>query len=54
MIFADNCFLFATSKEEIRKMITDTEELRKRGLDWKDDQIGDILLEVDERKYRIK
>ena len=38
MIFADNWFLFATSKEEIRKMIADiTEELRKRGLDWKED-----------------
>ena len=35
LIFADNCYLFATSKEEIRKMISDTtEELRKRGLDW--------------------
>ena len=62
-IFADNCYLFATSKEEIRKMITDTtEELRKRGLDWKEDQmelmawrkIGDVLLEVDERKFRTK
>ena len=38
MIFADSCYLFATSIEEIRKMITDTtEELRKRGLDWKED-----------------
>ena len=38
MIFADSCYLFATSKEEIKKMITDTtEELRKRGLDWKED-----------------
>ena len=40
MIFADNCYLFAASKEEIRKMIADTtEELRKRGLDWKEDQM---------------
>ena len=35
MIFADNCYLFTASREEIRKMIEDTtEELRKRGLDW--------------------
>ena len=66
MIYANNCYLFATFKEEIRKMITDTtEELRKRGLDWREVQmqlmawglegkIGDVLLEVDERKYRIK
>ena len=41
MIFADNCYLFAASKEVIRRMIVDTtEELRKRGLDWKEDQIG--------------
>ena len=40
MIFADTCYLFATSKEENRKMIADTtEELRNRGLDWKDDQM---------------
>ena len=29
MIFADNCYLFFASREEIRKM---------RGLDWKEDQ----------------
>ena len=40
VIFPDNCFLFATSKEETRKMIADTtEELRKRGLDRKEDQM---------------
>ena len=40
MIFADNCSLFATPKEEFRKMITETTaELRKRGLDLKEDQI---------------
>ena len=40
MIFADNCNLLATYKEEIRKMIADTtEELRNRGLDWKEDQM---------------
>ena len=40
MIFADNCYLFATSKEKIRTMIMDTtEELRKRGLDWKEGQM---------------
>ena len=47
-------------------MIADTtEELRRTGLDWKEDQmelmvwrfkgkIGDVLLEVDKRKYRNK
>ena len=66
MIFADTCCLFAASEEEIRKMIADTsEELRRRGLDWKEDQmelmawrfevkIGDVLVEVGERKFRIK
>ena len=40
MIFADNCYLFAESKEQISKMIGyATEELRKRGLDWKEDQM---------------
>ena len=39
MIFVDNCYLFATSKEEIREMTMDTsEELRRRGLD-KEDQM---------------
>ena len=37
MIFADNCYLFAVSKEQILKMIrVATQELRKRGLDWKE------------------
>ena len=66
MIFADNCYLYAASKEEIRKMIADTtEELRKGGIDWKKDQMelmawefegknGDVHLEVDGRKYRIR
>ena len=40
IIFADNCNLFASSKEEIRKMIAETtQDLRKRGLDWKEDQM---------------
>ena len=40
MISADNCYLFAASKSEIRKMIADTtEELRKRGLDGKEDHM---------------
>ena len=37
MIFANNCYLFVSSKEEIRKMIMDTtEEWWKKGLDWKE------------------
>ena len=40
MGFADNCYLFASSKKEIRKMLVDTaEELSKSGLDWKEDQM---------------
>ena len=40
MIFADNCYLFAESKEQILKMIGDaTEELKKRVLNWKEDQM---------------
>ena len=40
MIFADNCYLFAESKEQMLKMIGyATEELKKRGLDWKEDQM---------------
>ena len=36
MIFADNCYLFAELKEQIVKMIENaTEELKKKGLDWK-------------------
>ena len=31
MIFADNCYLFATSREEIRKMIADTTQELRRG-----------------------
>ena len=40
MIFADNCHFFAESKEQYLKIIGDaTEELKKRGLDWKEDQM---------------
>ena len=65
MIFADNCYLFAASKEVIKRMIIDTtEELRKRGLDWKEDQIEmmawsfegrsrDLSIEVGEKKHLI-
>ena len=66
MIFADNCDLFAASKEETRKMIGDTkEDLRKKGLDWKEDQmelmasgfeeeVGDVLLDNGDGRYKIK
>ena len=40
MICADNCYLFAESKEQILQMTADgTEELKKRGLDWKEDHM---------------
>ena len=66
MIFADNFCLFAESKEQIIKMIEDaTEELKKKGLDWKEEEmqlmsrgfceeIGDIHLENGGKKYVIK
>ena len=66
MIFADNCYLFAESKEQIIKMIEDaTEELKKKGLDWKEEEMeliswgvyeemGDIHLGNSDKKYVIK
>ena len=40
MIFADNCYLFAESKQQTSKMIGyATEELKKRGLDSKEEQM---------------
>ena len=66
MMFADNCHLFAESKEQISKMLRDaTEELRQRGLDWQKDQmeviswefqeeIGDLHIEADGKKFVIR
>ena len=66
MIFADNCDLFAESKEQILKMIGDaTEELNQRSLDWKEDQmeliswgfyedVGDLHIEDGGKKHVIK
>ena len=43
MIFVDNCHLFAESKDQILKMTGDaTENLKKRGFDWKEDKMGRI------------
>ena len=40
MIFAENCYLFAESKEQIVKMIEDAiEEQKKKGLDWKEEEM---------------
>ena len=40
IIFADNYYIFAESKEQVFKTIGDaTEELKKKGLDWKEDQM---------------
>ena len=53
MISADNCHLFAAPKSEIKKMIADTtEELRKRGRDWKEDQMELIAWSFDVKKRR--
>ena len=58
--------LFAESKEQILKMIGDaTEELKKRGLDWKEDKmeliswgfyedLGDLQIEDGGKKFVIK
>ena len=66
MICAENCYLFAESKEHTLKMIADaTEELKKRGLDWKEDQMeliswclckddGDLHVEAGGKKYVIR
>ena len=66
MFFADDCHRFAASKEEIKNMIEDTtEELRKRGLDGKRDQMvmmawcfeeetEDVLFDHGDRQYRVK
>ena len=62
----ERCYLLAASREEIRMMIEDTtEELRKRGLDWKEDQmelmtwgfeeeVGDVLFDYGGRRYKVK
>ena len=40
MIFADNCHLFAETRVQILKMLGDAAgNLKKRGLDWKEDQM---------------
>ena len=66
MTFADNCYLFVESKEQIVQMIEDaTEELKKKGFDWKDEEmeliswgfyegVGDIYPEIRDKKYVIR
>ena len=66
MIFADNCYLLAESKEQILKILGDaTEELKKRGLDWEEDEmeliswgfcedVGDLHIEDGGKKYVIR
>ena len=50
MILTDYCYLFAASKEEIRRMIADTtKEMRKRGLDRKEDQMELMAWSFDEK-----
>ena len=40
MIFADNCYRFAEDKNQMLKMISDAvENLKKRGLDWKEEEM---------------
>ena len=66
MISGDNCYLFAESKKKIGKMIVDTiEEQKKRGLDWKVDQmemiswgfreqVGDLLTGAGGKNFLIQ
>ena len=49
MISADNCYLLAESKEQISKIGDATEELKKRGLDWKEDQMEMISWDFAEK-----
>ena len=66
VIFTDNCYLFAETKSQMLKMIGDaTENLKKRGLDWKEDKmeliswcldgkIGDLKIAGGGKEYMIK
>ena len=66
MIFADNCYLFAETEDQISKMLGDAAgNLKKRGLDWKEDQmeliswsldekVGDFKIEEGGKEYVIK
>ena len=66
MIFADSCLIFVESKEQIFKMIGDAfEKMKKKGLDWKEDQmeliswgfdekIGDLKIEEGGKEHVIK
>ena len=49
MIFADNCYTFAESKEQVFKMVEDaTAELKRKGLDSKEDQMELVSLGLNE------
>ena len=66
MIFADNCYIFAESKEQMFKMVEDaTAELKRKGLDSKEVQmelvswglcedVGDLHIEDGVEKYVIR
>ena len=66
MIFADNCHLFAETRVQILKMLSDAAgNLKKGGLDWKEDQmeliswsldekVGDLEIEEGVKEYVIK
>ena len=55
MIFADNYYIFVESKEQVFKTIGDaTQELKKKGLDWKKDQIELMSWGLYEKNVRLK
>ena len=66
MIFADNCHHFAETRVQILKMLSDAAgNLKKGGLDWKEDQmeliswsldekVGDLEIEEGVKEYVIK
>ena len=55
MIFVDNCYLFAETKDQILMMIGDaTGSMKKRGSDWKEGQMELISWGLDEKIGELK
>ena len=65
MIFADNCYLYSESKEQIFKMIEGSIKELMKGLDWKEEEmqlmswgfceeIGDVHLKNRDKSYVIQ
>ena len=53
IVFTDNCYLSAETKEQLSKMIIDaTEELRMGVLDWREDQMEMISWGLQGKSWR--